>query len=207
MAHAARARLAGWLGEARATATRRRSTTSPTWSRSRWPTACRSRRSRSTTPGKSPGVNSKRELAALERHTSCSEAARLLDEGVSLADPARIDVRGELDCGRDVAIDVNCVFEGKRRSSATACASAPTACCATCGSARGTEVRAFSHLEDSEIGARCRLGPYARLRPGNEPRRRGAHRQLRRGEGEPHRQGLEGEPSHLHRRCRHRRAA
>src|SRR5436305_124936 len=58
------------------------------------------------------GVNSKRELAELERHFQKREALRLLEEGVTLADPARIDVRGELTCGNDVAIDVNCVFEG-----------------------------------------------------------------------------------------------
>src|SRR3954451_7699566 len=61
------------------------------------------------------GVNSKRELALLERALQRREAERLLDEGVSLADPARIDVRGTLECGADVAIDVNCVFEGEVR--------------------------------------------------------------------------------------------
>src|SRR5258706_5611812 len=61
------------------------------------------------------GVNSKQELAALERVVQLREAARLLDAGVTLSDPARIDVRGALDCGRDVSIDVNCVFEGKVR--------------------------------------------------------------------------------------------
>ena len=59
------------------------------------------------------GVNSKRELADLERHYQRKEAERLLDDGVTLADPARIDVRGALQCGRDVSIDVNCVFEGR----------------------------------------------------------------------------------------------
>ncbi len=58
------------------------------------------------------GVNSKAELAAVERHYQMNEAARLLETGVTLADPARIDVRGKLECGRDVSIDVNCIFEG-----------------------------------------------------------------------------------------------
>src|SRR5438046_2481758 len=59
------------------------------------------------------GVNSKADLAALERRHQMNHASRLLEAGVSLADPARLDVRGTLDCGRDVSIDVNCIFEGK----------------------------------------------------------------------------------------------
>src|SRR5688500_5221760 len=61
------------------------------------------------------GVNSKTELAILERHYQMNRAAKLLEQGVTLADPARIDVRGELSCGRDVSIDVNCIFEGRVR--------------------------------------------------------------------------------------------
>src|SRR6185436_16194405 len=61
------------------------------------------------------GVNSKAELAALERELQERQARKLLDDGVSLADPARIDVRGILECGRDVSIDVNCIFEGRVR--------------------------------------------------------------------------------------------
>src|ERR1700733_14955123 len=63
-------------------------------------------------PQEVAGVNSKRELAALERAAQREHADRLLEAGVTLADPARIDVRGELECGRDVSIDVNCIFEG-----------------------------------------------------------------------------------------------
>src|SRR5690606_22708319 len=59
------------------------------------------------------GVNSKAQLAELERIHQRNVAERLLDDGVTLADPARFDVRGTLACGRDVAIDVNCVFEGE----------------------------------------------------------------------------------------------
>src|SRR6266850_3254635 len=61
------------------------------------------------------GVNSTQELAALERVVQARESRCLLDAGVTLADPARIDVRGALECGRDVSIDVNCVFEGRVR--------------------------------------------------------------------------------------------
>jgi len=112
------------------------------------------------------GVNSKRELAAIERQYQSKEAGRLLNEAVSLADPARIDVRGELSCGTDVAIDVNCVFEGKV-TLADGVRIGPNCLLRNVRIGPGTEVLAFSHLEDSEIGARCRLGPYARLRPGN----------------------------------------
>ncbi|HEX6361678.1 MAG TPA: bifunctional UDP-N-acetylglucosamine diphosphorylase/glucosamine-1-phosphate N-acetyltransferase GlmU [Albitalea sp.] len=112
------------------------------------------------------GVNSKRELAQLERHYQRMQSEALLDAGVTLADPARIDVRGELVCGKDVAIDVNCVFEGGV-SLGDGVRIGPNCVLRNVSIASGTEVLAFSHLEDSEVGARCRLGPYARLRPGS----------------------------------------
>ena len=113
------------------------------------------------------GVNSKRELADLERHYQRKEAERLLDDGVPLADPARIDVRGALQCGRDVSIDVNCLFEGRVTLGDGVRVGAN---CVLRDVAVGaeTQVFAFSHLESSAIGARCRIGPYARLRPGAE---------------------------------------
>jgi len=117
-------------------------------------------------PWEVAGVNSKRELAALERQYQLKEADRLLGEAVTLADPARIDVRGELTCGADVAIDVNCVFEGKVNL-ADGVRIGPNCLLRNVRIGAGTQILAFSHLEDSEIGARCRLGPYARLRPGN----------------------------------------
>jgi bifunctional UDP-N-acetylglucosamine pyrophosphorylase / glucosamine-1-phosphate N-acetyltransferase len=111
------------------------------------------------------GVNTKRELAGLERRYQKQAAERLLDEGVTLVDPARIDVRGVLHCGRDVSIDVNCVFEGRVTLGDGVRVSANCVLRdVTVGAL--TEVLAFSHLDGSVIGARCRLGPYARLRPG-----------------------------------------
>jgi bifunctional UDP-N-acetylglucosamine pyrophosphorylase/glucosamine-1-phosphate N-acetyltransferase len=117
-------------------------------------------------PWEVAGVNSKRELAAIERQYQSKAAERLLSEAVTLADPARIDVRGELSCGTDVAIDVNCVFEGKV-ALADGVRIGPNCLLRNVRIGPGTEILAFSHLEDSEIGARCRLGPFARLRPGN----------------------------------------
>jgi bifunctional UDP-N-acetylglucosamine pyrophosphorylase/glucosamine-1-phosphate N-acetyltransferase len=117
-------------------------------------------------PDEVAGVNSKRELAALERAYQRRQAAKLLDAGVTLADPARIDIRGSLECGRDVVIDVNCVFEGNV-SLAEGVRVGPNCVLRNVKVGAATEVFAFSHLEDSEVGAKCRLGPYARLRPGS----------------------------------------
>jgi bifunctional UDP-N-acetylglucosamine pyrophosphorylase/glucosamine-1-phosphate N-acetyltransferase len=111
------------------------------------------------------GVNSKRELADLERQYQRLRAEELLEAGVSLADPARLDVRGRLECGRDVSIDVNCVFEGEVRLADGVRVGAN---CVLRDISIGaqTEVLPFSHLESSTVGARCRIGPFARLRPG-----------------------------------------
>ncbi len=111
------------------------------------------------------GVNSMQELAVLERVCQGREARRLLDAGVTLADPARIDVRGALECGRDVSIDVNCVFEGTVRLGDNVRVG-PNCVLKNVSIGAGTEVLAFSHLDDAEIGVRCRVGPFARLRPG-----------------------------------------
>ena len=96
------------------------------------------------------GVNSKVQLAQLERVYQRNLAERLLEQGVTLADPSRIDVRGELVCGRDVSIDVNCVFEGR----------------VVLGD--GVRIKANCVLEDAVVGAGSIVGPFARLRPGTE---------------------------------------
>src|SRR5919201_5556952 len=103
------------------------------------------------------GVNSKRELALLERELQRRHAERLLEEGVSLADPARLDVRGMLACGADVSIDVNCVFEG-RVSLGDRVRIAANCVLRNVSIGADTEVLPFSHLEDSEIGARVNVG-------------------------------------------------
>ena len=113
------------------------------------------------------GVNSKGELAGLERQYQKLAAERLLEAGVTLADPARIDVRGALECGRDVAIDVNCVFEG-RVTLGDGVRIGPNCVVRDCTIAAGTEVLGFCFMENSAIGERCRIGPFARLRPGTQ---------------------------------------
>jgi bifunctional UDP-N-acetylglucosamine pyrophosphorylase/glucosamine-1-phosphate N-acetyltransferase len=115
------------------------------------------------------GVNSRAELAELERIYQRKLAAALLEQGVALADPSRCDVRGSLACGRDVAVDVNCVFEGEVKlgdgvSVGANCVLRDV----TVGA--GTRVEPFCHLEDADIGADCRIGPYARIRPGTRTR-------------------------------------
>ena len=111
------------------------------------------------------GVNSRHELAMLERTYQNAQARKLLEAGVALADLWRVDVRGELACGRDVAIDVNCVFEG-RVQLGDRVRIGPNCVLRNVTVDADTEVHAFSLLEDAEVGKRCRVGPYARLRPG-----------------------------------------
>ena len=111
------------------------------------------------------GVNSKQQLAELERVHQRNIAERLLDQGVTLPDPARIDVRGELVCGKDVTIDVGCVFEG-RVELADGVSIGPNCVLKDVGVAAGTRIHAFCHLESASIGTGNVIGPYARLRPG-----------------------------------------
>ena len=116
-------------------------------------------------PWEVEGVNSKRQLAELERIHQREAANRLLDAGVTLADPARFDLRGTLAHGRDVAIDVNCVFEGTVKLGDRV-RIGPNCVLRNVTIASDTEINPFSLLEDAVVGARCRIGPYARLRPG-----------------------------------------
>jgi len=111
------------------------------------------------------GVNSRNQLAELERVHQANVAGALMGRGVTLADPARLDVRGQLECGRDVTIDINCVFEGEvslgdRVSIGANCILKNVRVAA------GTRIEPFCHMEDADIGANSRLGPYARIRPG-----------------------------------------
>lgn len=110
------------------------------------------------------GVNSKAQLAQLESIYRAQVAQKLLDAGVGLADPARIDVRGDLVCGMDVFIDVNCVFEGVVRLGDNVKIGANCVVRNTQIGA-GTEVAPFSHLDGAMIGQKAKIGPYARLRP------------------------------------------
>ena len=111
------------------------------------------------------GINSPRELAQLERLHQAAVADALLDAGVRLADPARIDVRGSLQCGRDVEIDVNCVFEGEVVLG-DGVRIGPNCVLRDARIADGAVVHPFSHIEQAQVGPGSLIGPYARLRPG-----------------------------------------
>ncbi len=115
------------------------------------------------------GVNSRGQLAELERIYQRKLAASLLEQGVALADPSRCDVRGILACGRDVAVDVNCVFEGEVNLGDGVSVGANCVLKGVTVGA-GTRIEPFCHLEDADIGADCRIGPYARIRPGTRTR-------------------------------------
>jgi bifunctional UDP-N-acetylglucosamine pyrophosphorylase/glucosamine-1-phosphate N-acetyltransferase len=115
------------------------------------------------------GVNSPAQLADLERRFQLAEAERLMAAGVRLADPARIDVRGELACGSDVEIDVGCIFEGRVELADGARVGAYC----VIRNARvgpGAAIRPFTHIDGeglgASVGAGALVGPFARLRGG-----------------------------------------
>jgi bifunctional UDP-N-acetylglucosamine pyrophosphorylase / glucosamine-1-phosphate N-acetyltransferase len=111
------------------------------------------------------GVNSPAQLADLERRFQRRQADALMDAGVRLADPARIDIRGALQCGRDVSIDVGCVFEGEVVLGDDVTIGAHC----VLRDARidaGAVIHPFTHIEGAHVGAGALVGPYARLRPG-----------------------------------------
>ncbi|POZ63920.1 bifunctional UDP-N-acetylglucosamine diphosphorylase/glucosamine-1-phosphate N-acetyltransferase GlmU [Chromobacterium alticapitis] len=113
------------------------------------------------------GVNNKLQLAELERILQANQARTLLEAGVTLADPARIDIRGEIQHGMDVSIDVGCVFEGLVELGDNVEVGAHCVL-KNVKIGAGSKIAPFSHLEDAVVGGACKIGPYARLRPGAE---------------------------------------
>lgn len=113
------------------------------------------------------GVNSKQDLAGLERVYQLRKATALMQAGVTLSDPFRIDVRGELQAGRDVEIDVGCIFEGKV-TLADGVKVGAYCVIKDCSIGSGTAIAPFTHVDQAVIAEQCRIGPYARLRPGTE---------------------------------------
>lgn len=111
------------------------------------------------------GVNDRRQLAHLERVFQRTEADRLMAAGVTLADPARIDIRGALDCGQDVLIDINCVFEGSV-SLAPGVQIGPNCVLRDTRVGAGSVIEANSLLDGTTVGEAVQVGPFARLRPG-----------------------------------------
>lgn len=116
------------------------------------------------------GVNSKQDLARLERRYQIKYATLLMQKGVTLADPCRIDIRGELVVGKDVNIDIGCIFEGKVEIEDGVNVGAYCVIKNTRIGSR-TRIAPFTHIDDTEIGEDNRIGPYARLRPGTKLQR------------------------------------
>jgi len=113
------------------------------------------------------GVNSKTQLAQLERLYQQNQAAVLLENGVTLLDPARIDIRGTLVCGRDVTIDVGCIFEGHVTIGDGVHIGAYSII-KDATIANNASIKPYCHIDESSVGSAAQIGPYARLRPGAE---------------------------------------
>ncbi|GAA4360501.1 bifunctional UDP-N-acetylglucosamine diphosphorylase/glucosamine-1-phosphate N-acetyltransferase GlmU [Kangiella marina] len=111
------------------------------------------------------GVNSRVQLAQLERRYQEARAQELLEQGVTLLDPARLDVRGELNCANDVLIDVNVIIEGKVTIESGATIGA-NVILKDCVIGRDSQIKPNTMIESAEIGAACQVGPFARIRPG-----------------------------------------
>lgn len=113
------------------------------------------------------GVNNRQQLAQLERWYQQQQAEALMAEGVTLADPARVDVRGELKAGRDVLIDINCVFEGKVVLG-DGVEVGPSCLIRNAVIGAGCRIEANSLIDGATVGDNAQIGPFARLRPGTE---------------------------------------
>ena len=111
------------------------------------------------------GVNDRVQLNHVEREYQHRQAEQLMREGVSIADPARLDIRGSLSCGEDVSIDINVVFEGKVTLGNDVSVGAHCVL-SDVSVADGSVIHPMSHLQQAVIGKDCSVGPYARLRPG-----------------------------------------
>ncbi|MBI5275201.1 MAG: bifunctional UDP-N-acetylglucosamine diphosphorylase/glucosamine-1-phosphate N-acetyltransferase GlmU [Burkholderiales bacterium] len=115
------------------------------------------------------GVNSPRQLAELERTWQLRQAQALMEQGVRFADPARFDLRGTLQCGQDVQVDVNCVFEGDVTLGDGVSIGA-NCVIANAHIAAGAVIHPFTHIDGEQarvsVGEGALVGPFARLRPG-----------------------------------------
>ncbi|HET8790413.1 MAG TPA: bifunctional UDP-N-acetylglucosamine diphosphorylase/glucosamine-1-phosphate N-acetyltransferase GlmU [Modicisalibacter sp.] len=123
------------------------------------------------TPVEVEGVNNRQQLARLERAFQLAEAERQMGEGVALADPARFDVRGSLQCGRDVEIDVGCVFEGQVILN-DGVRIGPYCVIRDSRIGSGSTIEAHSVLDGAVLDGDSQVGPFARLRPGTHLARR-----------------------------------
>ena len=151
------------------------------------------------------GVNDKAQLAQLEAAWREQLARRLMLGGVTVADPARLDVRGEVTHGADVFLDVNVVLEG-HVSLGDGVRVGPGCVIRDSELGAGTQVFAYCVIDHAVIGPNCNIGPYRAFPAALDPRRRRAHRQLRGGEELRARRGFQGQPPGLRRGRAPRRA-
>lgn len=117
------------------------------------------------TPQEVQGVNDKQELALMERAYQAKQVEKLMQAGATVLDPARVDVRGEVTVAEDVTIDINVIFEGKV-TLGKGCKVGANCILKNVTVGDNTEILPNSLIEDSQIGESCRVGPFARLRPG-----------------------------------------
>ncbi|WP_150138629.1 bifunctional UDP-N-acetylglucosamine diphosphorylase/glucosamine-1-phosphate N-acetyltransferase GlmU [Candidatus Enterovibrio escicola] len=110
------------------------------------------------------GVNNRFQLARLERSYQAAQAEKLLESGVMLRDPARFDLRGQLQCGIDVEIDVNVIIEGRVSVGNNVLIGAGSIL-KDCEVGDNTIIRPYSMIDGTSIGEDCSVGPFARLRP------------------------------------------
>jgi bifunctional UDP-N-acetylglucosamine pyrophosphorylase / glucosamine-1-phosphate N-acetyltransferase len=118
-------------------------------------------------PEEVTGVNDRSQLAEAEAELQRRRAFELMEAGVTALDPARLDIRGDVRCGQDVILDVNVILEGEVVLG-DGVIIGPGCVIRDCVIGAATEVAAYSVLDDARIGEACRIGPYARIRPGTE---------------------------------------
>lgn len=113
------------------------------------------------------GVNSRIQLALLERAYQLAQAEALMAQGVTLIDPNRVDIRGELECASDVLIDLNVIIEGSVTIE-TGVQIDANVILKDCVIGAGTHIKANSMIDGAKIGKDCQVGPFARIRPNTE---------------------------------------
>ncbi|MBB1313222.1 bifunctional UDP-N-acetylglucosamine diphosphorylase/glucosamine-1-phosphate N-acetyltransferase GlmU [Aliivibrio sp. SR45-2] len=113
------------------------------------------------------GVNDRAQLARLERAYQAAQAQKLLEQGVMLRDPSRFDLRGSLQCGMDIEIDVNVIIEGNVTLGDNVVIGAGCVL-KDCEIDDNTIIRPYSVIEGATVGEKCTVGPFTRLRPGAE---------------------------------------
>ena len=111
------------------------------------------------------GINSKAELVAMEKIMKQKKNIELIEQGVTIIDSSRTEIRGSLVCGSDVEIDVGCIFEGKVELGNNVKVGAYTHI-KNSNILDNANIKPYSHIDSSEVGINNNIGPYARLRPG-----------------------------------------